>query len=108
MARPSGLVKTRCLNSASATSEYERHQHRGLRHPSRMTAGRRLSVMRGSERMLNGPPVVARELLRRELERDLVELPGEAERDLVVLVVHRCTGVDADVEGLINGHKERN
>jgi hypothetical protein len=46
------------------------------------------------------------DVLRRELrpvdrEGDLVDLAGEGERDLVVLVVDRCAGIGADVEVLV-------
>src|SRR5215475_16170794 len=37
-------------------------------------------------------------------KRELVEPAGEAERHLVVAVVHRCTGVRADVEVLVPLH----
>src|SRR5262245_5191507 len=68
---------------------------------------------------LLGHPVVARgrlELLdvrRRQLrpidlQRQLVELAGELERDLVVLVVHRRAGVGPDVEVLVPLQDQRN
>src|SRR5499426_2705152 len=68
---------------------------------------------------LLGRPVVARGCLqlldvrRRQLrpidcERKLVELAGELERDLVVLVVHRRAGVRPDVEVLVPLQAKRN
>ena len=48
------------------------------------------------------------ELRRPDLDRQLVERAGEAERHLVVLVVDRRAGIDADVEGLVDRHQERN
>lgn len=44
---------------------------------------------------------------RSEAEGQLVELAVEAERHLVVLVVHRCAGIDPDIEGLANRKQER-
>src|SRR5271156_4306743 len=46
------------------------------------------------------------QLLRPELERQLVDFAGEVERQLVA-IVHRCAGIAADVKGLINGHQKR-
>ena len=34
------------------------------------------------------------------VHRQLVDLSGEAERDLVVLVIHRRAGIEADVEAI--------
>jgi hypothetical protein len=47
---------------------------------------------------------------RRRLQVDcqFVQLAGKVERHLVVLVVHRRLGIDADVEGFVNRHEERN
>jgi hypothetical protein len=42
--------------------------------------------------------VLRRELRRFELNRYLVDLAGELERDLIVLVVHRCKGGIPDVD----------
>src|SRR5215472_8901677 len=47
------------------------------------------------------------ELRRIDLDCQLVELGGQLERNLVVLVIHRRTGISADVEGLIPLHDER-
>ncbi len=52
--------------------------------------------------------VIARQLRRPELEGELVELAGEAERHLVVLVVHGRARIDAHVEGFVDRHEERN
>jgi len=41
------------------------------------------------------------------LYRELIELAGEFEWHLIVLVVYRCAGVGADVEGLVPLHDER-
>src|SRR5262249_2534019 len=40
-------------------------------------------------------------------QRQLVELAGERERHLVVLVGHRRAGVGTDVEGLVELHDDR-
>src|SRR5262245_41647827 len=42
-----------------------------------------------------------------DLNGELVQLPGEAERVLIVLVVHGCAGVATDVEGLVPLENER-
>src|ERR1700730_11673494 len=52
--------------------------------------------------------VVARQRFRPELEGHLGNLAGEPEWHLVILVVHRRAGVRTNVEGLIDGHEERN
>ena len=44
-----------------------------------------------------------RQLLRSEIEGQLVDLAREAERNLVIAVVHRRAGVHADVEGFVDG-----
>ena len=51
--------------------------------------------------------VFGRELRPVDRQRQFVELAGEFERHLIVLVVHRCAGVRADVEGLVPLHDER-
>src|SRR5690349_12202916 len=56
--------------------------------------------------VLDDPPLVARNLRRSELERQLVDLAGELERQLVA-VVHAGAGINADVEGLVDRHDER-
>jgi hypothetical protein len=38
---------------------------------------------------------------RPEIDRQFVHLPIKAERHLVILVVHRSAGINADIEGLI-------
>jgi hypothetical protein len=45
--------------------------------------------------------VVFSQLPRPELNGQLVELAGEAEWRLVVLVFHARAGIDADIEGLV-------
>ena len=52
--------------------------------------------------------VIARRLRRPKLERQLIELPGEAERHLVILVINGGTRVDAHVKSFVDGHDERN
>src|SRR6476661_5302166 len=54
-----------------------------------------------SEVALDDLMVIARQLRR-------PELPGEAERHLVVLIIHRGPRVDTHVESFVNGHDERN
>src|ERR1700730_14590504 len=44
------------------------------------------------------------QLLRPEIEGQLVDCPGEPERH-VVAVVHRRAGIHTDVEGLVYGHE---
>ena len=41
------------------------------------------------------------------LKVSLSSVAGEAERHLVVVVVDRRAGIDADVEGLVDRHQER-
>src|SRR4030095_5078856 len=45
-------------------------------------------------------------LRRPDLDRQLVERAGEAERHLVVVVVDRAAGVDAHVEGFVDRRYE--
>src|SRR5262245_56980666 len=52
--------------------------------------------------------VIAGQLRWPELEGQLVDLAGEAERYLVVLVVHRRAGVDAHVECFVDGYENWN
>src|SRR5262249_41011504 len=70
-------------------------------HPSNL-------IMRVGARMLDKLLIVARELHRPELEGELAELASEAERHLVVLVVDGRAGVDAHIEGLVDGDEEWN
>src|SRR5215475_6229872 len=51
--------------------------------------------------------VLGRELRPIDRQRQLVELAGERERHLVLLVVHRRAGVGTDVEGLVELHDDR-
>ena len=64
-------------------------------------------VSGSGESVLNDLMFLARQLYRPELEGQLVDLAVEAERHLVVLVVHRRAGVDPDVEGLVSRQQER-
>src|SRR5215471_16799125 len=57
--------------------------------------------------MLDNPLLVARYLRRSKLERQLVYLARELERQLVA-VIHASSGINADVEGLVDRHQERN
>ena len=43
-----------------------------------------------------------------QLDGQFVELAGEAERYLVVFVVHGCARIDPDIERLVDRHEERN
>ena len=65
-------------------------------------------IVHSGERILNDLVVVLGQLRRPKLDGQLVELAGEAERHLVVVVVDRRARVDADVEGLVDRHEERN
>ena len=67
----------------------------------------RALVVRYGDRFLQLLPSVIGQLRRSELEGQLVDLAGEGERHLVVLVVHPRAGVDADVEGLVRRQQER-
>src|ERR1700733_6148766 len=51
--------------------------------------------------------ILSTKRLRFQTNRQLVELPCESERHLVVLVVHRRAGVDADIKGFVNRHEKR-
>src|SRR5215471_550044 len=74
----------------------------------RRTVDRSPLVMRSSAADPNGLTVLVTELLAPEIEGQLGELPGEAERHLVVVVVHWGAGIDAHVEGFVEGHDDRN
>src|SRR5262249_57249501 len=50
--------------------------------------------------------VIARQLRWPKLERQLVQLSIEAERHLIVLVLDWCSGINAHVEGFVDGHEE--
>ncbi len=58
-------------------------------------------IIRSGECVLNDLMVLARHLRWPELDGQLGELAGEAERRLVVVFVHRGAGVQADVEGFV-------
>src|SRR6266704_627743 len=47
------------------------------------------------------------QLRRSELDRQLVDRAVECERHLVIPFVHRCPGVEPDVEGLVSHLQER-
>jgi hypothetical protein len=51
--------------------------------------------------------VIRRQLRWPEIKGQLVDGPGEMERHLVT-VVHRRTGIAANVEALVDGHEEWN
>src|SRR5205823_6994386 len=48
-----------------------------------------------------------RPIRRFELNGQLAELAGKAERRLIVLVVHAGAGIDTDIERLIDGEERR-
>src|SRR3954454_5790717 len=64
-------------------------------------------VSRSFERVPHQLLLTARHLRRAKLVGQLVDLAGEAERQLVA-VVHRGAGVTADVKGFVDRHQERN
>src|SRR5262249_45127438 len=64
-------------------------------------------VLRFLERVLHHPAMLCRQLLGPELDGHFGELTGEAERNLVILVVDRRAQVDADIEGLVDRHEKR-
>src|SRR5262249_32458561 len=66
------------------------------------------SIIRVSARVLDDLMVLACELLRSEFKGQFGKLSGEAERHLVVLVIHRRSGIHANVERLVESHDERN
>src|SRR5262245_47537243 len=78
---------------------------------SRGLAGLRPSlddlVVRLRKAQLDDLLIRARQLLRPQLDRQLLDLAGEVERHLVI-VVDRSAGVDADVERLTQVHDEGN
>jgi len=47
--------------------------------------------------------LLGRQLHRPDLDGQLVQLAGEAERDLVVLVVHSSTSINANIERFVRG-----
>src|SRR6267378_5869979 len=67
-----------------------------------------LLIVRSGRWVLDELLFQACQLRRSKLERHLGDLASEAERNLVVLVVHRRTGVHADIEGLVDGQEGRN
>src|SRR6266852_1574269 len=54
------------------------------------------------KRVLDELTVIAGQVHRPELEGQLGDLAREAERHLIVRVVYRRSGVDADIEGLVD------
>src|SRR5712664_1420163 len=60
-------------------------------------------VARFGAGVLDDPLLVARDLRRSKLVSQLVDLPGELERQLIA-VVHSGAGIDADIEGLVDRH----
>jgi hypothetical protein len=58
-------------------------------------------VFRSDNVLMHDLVVVFSQLPRPELNGQLVELAGEAEWRLVVLVFHARAGIDADIEGLV-------
>src|SRR5215510_374184 len=63
-------------------------------------------IPRCGEGVLDDLMVIAGQLRWPELEGQFVDLAGEAERHLIVLVVHRRAGVDAHVECFVDGYQE--
>src|SRR6266567_3873112 len=59
------------------------------------------------DRICRGLLFLRRHLRRTELDGQLVDAPGELKRQLVALV-HARAGVQANVEGFVNGHEQRN
>src|SRR5947207_14881128 len=64
-------------------------------------------VLGPGESFVNDLLIRRRQLLRPEVEGQLVDLAVEAERHLIVLVVHRRAGVYSNVEGLVTRYQER-
>src|SRR6476661_1361344 len=76
------------------------------------SASKRLSFQASTRLVINtgngfglGFLVLCHHLTRSEFDSQLVELAGEAERRLVILVVHTRASIHPDVERLIDGHK---
>src|SRR5262249_4172082 len=63
-------------------------------------------IPRSGEGVLDDLMVIAGQLRWPELEGQLVDLAGEAERQLIVLVVDWRAGVDAHVECFVDGYQE--
>jgi hypothetical protein len=59
------------------------------------------------ESVLDDSPIILCELLWPDLECELVDRAGKAERRTVVGVVYSGTRVHPDVEGFVEGHCER-
>ena len=80
-------------------------------HPQKGTPAIRIIfsrlIVRACEAFLKVRLTPRRYLRRPELDGQLVELAGEAERRLVVLVVHARAGIHADIEGLVDRHEGR-
>src|SRR5271167_1022366 len=80
--------------------------------PSSLTAIRGGSVHPGllvfgyGDCFRSGLVVVCGKLRRTEFEGQLVDLAGEWERYLIVVVVHSGAGIHADVEGLVSHLQE--
>src|SRR5689334_4684861 len=66
-----------------------------------------LRIRRGALRFLQFSYVVGRQLRRIERDRQLVDLAGELERHLIILVVDRVASVGPDIEGLVDRKYER-
>ena len=65
-------------------------------------------VFRSGQSLLSHLIARARQLHRPQFGHQYVEVAGKPEQHLVILVVHPCPGVEADIETLINHHEERN
>ena len=68
---------------------------------------RLLPVLRGAIRIRQLLLVLRRQLRGIERDRQLVDRASECEWDLIIVVIHRRTGVRADVEGLIPRQEQR-
>src|SRR5213593_1178848 len=64
-------------------------------------------VSRLGDRILKLPLVLRGQLGWSEVDGQLVDPAVECERHLVILVVHRCAGINPDVEGLVGHLEER-
>ena len=60
-------------------------------------------VMRMGQPFLDDLAVLRCQLFRPDPHGQLVQLSGEGERDLVVLVVHSITSINANIERLVDG-----
>src|SRR6266849_9742336 len=65
-------------------------------------------VFGSGDRFRGGLFVGFRQLLRTELEVQLVDCPGETEREFISEFIYRGPRINSYVEGLVDGHEQWN